>query len=230
MKLSSVSFFCPAYNDAGNLPELIPTVSEFLSKYAEKYEIVIIEDGSPDKTGEVADDLATKYPNVRVIHHIKNLGYGRTLKHGFLDAKYDYVMYTDGDNQYNVKEFGDYLSLLGDSDILHGYVTEKAVSTARKIQSSIFNFIVKVIFFTNVKDVNCSMKIYKKEVLNSIKIESNSAFIDAEMILKAKRKGFNVAYFPVTHYERATGLASGSKPNIVIGTIIDMIKFRFGLL
>ncbi len=229
-KLSSLSFFCPAYHDERNLPVLIPYVAKFLSEITAVYEIVIVHDGSPDKTGEVADALAEKFPNVRVIHHPKNLGYGVTLHDGFLAAKYDYVMYTDGDNQYDVREFLPHLHLLETSDVLSGYVTQKALSFRRKIQSEVYNWLIRILFFVWCRDINCAMKIYKREVLDSISIKSSSCFIDAEMILKAKKGGFKVAQFPVTHYPRTEGLASGSKMGVIVATVVEMIKYRFGRL
>ncbi|PIP86870.1 cell wall biosynthesis glycosyltransferase [Candidatus Campbellbacteria bacterium CG22_combo_CG10-13_8_21_14_all_36_13] len=229
-KLSSVSFFCPAYYDEKNLPVLIPKVHELLSSITDIFEIIIVEDGSPDRTGEVADDLAKHYSYTRVIHHIKNRGYGGALKTGFLESKYDYVMYTDGDHQYDVFEFIPNLHLLDNADIISGYVTKKAVSFSRKFQSFCFNTLITILFLTYTKDINCSMKIYKRNVLDTIIIKSNSAFIDAEMILKAKKGGFVVSHFPVTHYIREQGLASGSKPSVIVHTIKDMFKYRFGVL
>ena len=123
--LSEVSFFCPAYHDEHNLPKLIPVVFEFLSRVSGKFEIVIVEDGSPDQTGEVAEKLSRQYPNVRVIHHAKNFGYGAALKTGFLNSKYEYVMYTDGDNQYDIREFEPHLFLLKDADVLKGFAEKK---------------------------------------------------------------------------------------------------------
>lgn len=231
-KLSSVSFFCPAYNDEKNLPMLIPKAHKFLSSITDTFEIIIIEDGSPDKTGSVADELSSKYSNIRVVHHKKNLGYGATLKRGFIESRNEYVMYTDGDNQYDIYEFKPYLYLLDSADIISGYVVnnKKAVSFARKLQSFFFNITIHILFFTRMKDINCSMKIYKRKVIDSIIIQSNSAFVDAEMLLRARGKGFFIKDFPVTHYERRNGLASGSKPAVVLATIIDMIKYRFGML
>src|SRR3989344_664429 len=118
LPLAEISFFCPAYNDEENLPKLIPVVHDFLSRVSKKFEIIIVEDGSPDKTGEAADSLARQYPNVSVIHHTKNLGYGAALKDGFRNVRYAYVMYTDGDNQYDVREFEPYLNLLSQADVL----------------------------------------------------------------------------------------------------------------
>lgn len=231
-KLSSVSFFCPAYNDAGNLPELIPTVEEFLQKNAEKFEITIIDDGAKDGTGRVADEMASKYPNVKVVHHEKNKGYNATLKEGFETGKYDYVMYTDGDNQYDVREFEPYLHLLQTNDVLAGYATKKAVSNFRKFQSWVYNTLINVLFLAHFRDINCAMKIFKKPVLGKIKINCNpyGAFIDAELIIKAKKLGYQIAQFSVTHYERKSGIASGSKPKVVLNTIKDMIKLRLNSL
>lgn len=231
-KLSSVSFFCPAYNDEGNLPDLIPVVHDFLSRNSLKFEIIIIHDGGKDRTGEVADDMALKFPNTRVIHHEKNKGYNATLKEGFETGKYDYIMYTDGDNQYDVKEFEPYLSLLEDNDVLAGFATIKAVSPFRKFQSFVHNTLINILFLTYFKDINCAMKIFKKPVIDKIKINCNpyGAFIDAELILKAKKLGYKIAQFPVTHYERKTGIASGSKPIVVWNTFVDMIKLRLGML
>ena len=112
VKKPTISFFCPAYYDEKNLPLLIPKAVEVLKKNAEKFEIIIIEDGSPDGTGRVADELAQQLPNIRVIHHSTNLGYGATIRDGFRYAKYDFVMYTDGDVQYDITEFEPYLILL----------------------------------------------------------------------------------------------------------------------
>lgn len=229
-KLSSVSFFCPAYYDEKNLSKLIPKVDKLLKEIANKYEIVIVEDGSPDKTGEVADLLAEKFKNAKVIHHKKNMGYGGALKDGFENAKYDYVMYTDGDNQYDVNEFKQAVPLLKYADVVSGYAKKKAVNFRRKLQSIIFNWLVIILFLIRIKDINCSMKIYKKKVLDSMEIMSLSAFIDAEMIIKAKQNGFKIVQFPVTHYPRSSGIEGGSKMSVIMPTIKDMIKFRLGLL
>ncbi|HEY4516083.1 MAG TPA: glycosyltransferase family 2 protein [Candidatus Paceibacterota bacterium] len=231
-KLKSVSFFCPAYHDELNLPELIPQVFNFLEKNTEKFEIVIIEDCSPDSTGQVADDLATKFPHIRVVHHNKNQGITATMKEGFNTARYEYVMYTDGDNQYNIWDFEPYLNLLKTNDVIAGYAIKKAVSKFRVFQSNLHNFLINILFFVNFKDINCSMKIFKKSVLDSIDICSSSkgGFIDAELILKAKKLGYKIAQFPVVHYERRSGIAGGTKPKVVLNTIKDMIMLRLNLL
>ena len=228
-KLSEVSFFCPAYNDQDNLPVLIPKVYQFLSETSDKFEIIIVEDGSPDKTGQAADELARKYPNIRVIHHPRNMGYGAALKDGFINSKYDYVMYTDGDFQYDVTEFRPYLHLLESHDVLSGYAPKKVITLRRKIQSQVYNWLIAVLFFVWIKDIDCAMKIYKRKVLDSMEIKSTSAFIDAEMLIKATKNGFKIVQFPVTQYTRKSGPEGGSKWLVIWTTVKDMIKFRVGL-
>lgn len=231
-KLSSVSFFCPAYNDEDNLLKLIPTVVDFLSNNAEVFEIKIFEDYSLDRTGDVADELARRFSQIKVIHHSKNMGYSATLKEGFETAKYEYVMYTDGDNQYNIYDFESYMSLLKTNDVIIGYAIKKAVSRFRIFQSWVHNTLVNILFLSNFKDINCAMKVFRKSVLDKIKINSSSqgAFIDTELILKTRKLGYKIAQFPVVHYERKSGISSGSKPRVVLHTIKDMIKLRLGLI
>jgi glycosyltransferase involved in cell wall biosynthesis len=229
-RFPSISFFCPAYHDESNLPILIPRVRAFLSDVADRFEIIIVHDASPDRTGAVADELAAAYPEVRVIHHRRNMGYGATLRDGFLAARNDFVLYTDGDNQYDVTEIGPYLALMESHDVLSGYVREKAVSLRRKIQSAVYNGLITLLFGVRIRDIDCALKLYRREVIESMSIRSTSAFIDAEMLIKARRKGFRVAQFPATHFPRTAGLASGSKMSVIVPTVRDMLKFRFGVL
>lgn len=226
-KLQSVSFFCPAHNEEDNLPLLIPRAHDFFSQIADKFEILIIENGSTDKTPRIADQLASKYPSVRVLHYSKGLGYGGALKEGFRHSKFEYVCYTDADNQYDVREFSAGLALLNNADVVSGYVRKKAVSPGRRIQSWIWNILVRALFFVSIRDINCSMKVFKRSVLDSMSIESASAFIDAEMLINAKRKGFRIMQFPVTHFERTSGTAIGSSRSVIWATVRDAFRFWY---
>jgi glycosyltransferase involved in cell wall biosynthesis len=203
----------------------------FLEQIAGRWEIIIVEDGSPDATGAVADEYARRFPQViRVIHHQKNLGYGVTIRDGFRAARYPLVMYTDGDYQYDIEEFRPHLRQLDAFDILSGYAPQKAVTFRRRVQSWCYNAMLVLLFGTFWRDANCSMKLFKRKVLESMPINSTSAFIDAEMLIRARRNGFRICQFPVTHYPRRTGLASGSTFHVISSTIRDMLLFRFGFL
>ncbi len=228
--LPEISFFCPAYNEEENLPEFIRGVHNFLSEASGKFEIIIVNDGSRDRTGAVADGLAAAYPEVRVVHHPRNLGYGAALASGFGASRFAVVMYADSDNQYDVRESLPGLARLGEYDVVSAFARKKAVTLRRKIQSAVYNALVRTLFGLPLRDVNCSLKIYTRRALDAITIRSASAFIDAEMLVKARRLGFKILQLPVTHYERTKGKATGAKPDVIWATIRDMVKFRFGLL
>ena len=228
-KLTNISFFCPAYNEEKNLPEFIPKVIKFLSSITNEFEIIIIENGSTDKTYQIAQRLEEKFPQVKIIHNPIHLDYGAALKKGFAAAQYDYISYSDSDNQYDISELAPHLHLLDKFDVLSGYAVKKAASFSRKIQSDAYNFLLRFLFGIKLKDINCSMKVYKRAVLNKIEIKSDSAFIDAEMLIKAQQLGYRIIQFPVTHYFRKKGLATGSDPKVILATIKEMIKFKLGI-
>ncbi len=219
----NVSFFCPAYLDEANLPVLVPRIVEYLENATADYEIVIIEDGSPDRTGEVADVLAAEYEKVRVVHHPKNLGYGGALRTGFATAtKFEYVFYTDGDGQFDIRELGKLLEAAAQADVVIGYRRNRADTIGRKVQSKTFNFIGQRFFRANVRDINTAFKLFKRPVIDSMTITSASVAINLEMIAKARQNGFIIAEVPVTHYPRIAGKASGGKPSVIIGTIGEL--------
>lgn len=229
MNKPSISFFCPAYFDEKNLPILIPKAYKVLKKNTSQFEILIVEDGSPDKTAKVADELAKKYsPHIKVIHHKKNLGYGAALKTGYIFAnKYDFVFYTDGDNQYDVEELTRFLPYLRAYDAVMGFRTKRALKLSRQIQTRVFNWLIRLIFNIKVKDINCAMKIIRREALDNIKLTSNGGFIDAELFVKLYRQKYSIKEIEVTHYPRKFGKASGGNPKLILETISDMVKFYF---
>ncbi len=227
MKKPSISFFCPAYFDEKNLPILIPIVVEVLRKNASEFEIIIVEDGSPDNTKEVADMLAEKYkPYIKVVHHTKNTGYGGALKKGFnIAKKYEYVFFTDGDNQYDVREFSRLLPYIGAYDAVLGYRTKRALTMMRNIQTRVFNWIIRSLFSLRVKDINCSMKVISRKALNSISLDSDGSFIEAELLIKLQDKGYKIKEVEVTHYPRVFGKASGGDRKLIFKTISEMMQF-----
>lgn len=219
----TISFFCPAYNDEENLPILIPKSVKVLKEVSSKFEILIVEDGSPDNTSAVADKLSRKYPFLKVIHHNRNLGYGAALRKGFLRAnKYDYVFFTDGDNQFDVSELKKMVLHLKKYDVVIGFRKNRALSKKRLIQTFFYNWMVRTIFKLKVKDINCSMKIIKRSALDGIKLNSTSPFIEAELLVKLKSRGIKIKEVGVSHYPRLFGEASGGKLSVIIDTLRDM--------
>lgn len=225
---TGVSFFCPAYNDQDNIRSTVESVIGTLESLEQDYEIIIIEDGSPDSTAEVADALAEEYPHVNVIHHSTNRGYGGALRSGFSHAvNFDKVAYTDGDGQYDFAEFTLLLEAYSDGCAVAGYRLNRADSRKRVIQTGIFGLLLKLLFRLKVRDVNCSMKLFSREALSDIVITSDSAFIDAEILIKLQRNGVKIRQVGVHHRPRLHGKASGAKLSVVSATIRDAFSLAF---
>ena len=227
MEKPSISFFCPAYYDEGNLPLLIPSVVEVLGRCTSAYDILINEDGSPDRTGAVADELAAKFPLVRVVHHPVNQGYGATIAEGFTTARtYDLVLTTDGDRQYDIHELDRFLPHLEHADAVIGYRPKRALSPYRQVQTNLYNLVIRLALGLKVRDVNTSFKLVRRSLLERFELRSRSAFIDAELLLKLRRAGARIKEVPVSHLPRRFGIASGAKPRVVLDTIRELWEFR----
>ncbi len=223
----SVTAFFPAYYDEGNIGKVVRKAVQVLEELKLKdYEVIIIEDGSPDKTGEVADELAAEFEKVRVIHHEKNMGYGATLRDGFMNAKMDYVFYSDGDNQFDLDELKKFVALIPFSDIVVGYRKTKQYSLWRKFTSLCYNYVLKMLFGIRYWDIDCAFKLFKADLFKKIEIESIDAFIDAEIMLKAKLLGYTSTELGVKHLPRIDGISTGARPSVIIRTIKEIIAFK----
>ena len=228
-KKFSIYFFCPAYKDEGNIEKVVSSAVKVLGEAAGNYLVTIVEDGSPDRTGEIADRLAEKYRNVRVIHHPVNRGYGAALKTGFTDLErnnYDLIAYTDGDGQFDLEELKAALPLLEGHDGVIGYRKNYAEGWRRKFQSWVYNSLTRSISGLRFRDFNCSFKILRREILEHMEIEFPTVFIDAEIVIKAALAGYSITEIGVTHYKRIAGKGSGAKWSLITETIKSMREFR----
>lgn len=223
----TLSVFFPAYYDENNIGKVVEKAIEVLEELKlGDYEIIIIEDGSPDRTGEVADELARKYPKVRVIHHEKNMGYGATLRDGFLNSKMDYIFYSDGDNQFDLTELKKFVALIPYSDIVVGYRKHKQYSLYRKFTSLCYNYLLRLLFDIHYWDIDCAFKLFKADLFKKIEIESVDAFIDAEVMIKAKFLGYTSTEIGVEHLPRLDGISTGARPSVILRTIREVFQFR----
>lgn len=223
----TLSVFFPAYYDEHNIGKVTRNALKVLEELKLKdYEIIIIEDGSPDKTGEVADKLSEEYPKVRVIHHEKNMGYGYTLRDGFVNAKMDYVFYTDGDNQFDLNELKKFVALIPFTDMVVGYRKHKQYSLYRKFTSLCYNYLLKLIFDIHYWDIDCAFKLFKADLFKKIQIKSVDAFIDAEIMLKANLLGYTATEVGVTHLPRVDGISTGARPSVILRTFREIYEYR----
>jgi len=223
--IKSISYFCPAYNEQENLERAVTSALAVLKETGVFFEIIIVDNGSFDKTPQIADRFAQAYPQIKVIHHASNREYGGALKSGFMNAVNEIVVYTDSDNQYDFNDFKKMLPYLDKYDVVMGVRENRHDSVYRKIQSAIFGLLLKILFGLNAKDINCSFKVYKKRVLDNIDICSNSAFIDAEMYIRARKKGYKICEVAVQHFPRQAGKATGARPFVVLLTIKEIFCY-----
>ncbi len=223
----TLSVFFPAYYDEKNIGKVVSKAVEVIESLQIKdYEVTIIEDGSPDKTAKVADELAEKFPKVKVIHHEKNKGYGATLYEGFMTARFDYVFYTDGDNQFDLEELRKFVALVPYSDIVVGYRKKKQYSLYRKITSLVYNFLLRFMFNIDYIDIDCAFKLIKRDLFDKIKIKTKDAFIDAEIMIQANLLGYKSTEIGVRHLPRVDGISTAARPSIIIRTIREILQFR----
>lgn len=224
MPETSLSVFFPAYHDQDNIAKVTEAAVQTLEGIGCAYEVIIVHDGSPDRTGEVADGLARRFPEVRVIHHERNLGYGAALKTGFTNAKNDYIFYTDGDNQFDVREMRKFVALIGFSDLVIGFRNRKQYSLYRKITSFTYNLVLQVLFDLPYRDVDCAFKLVPKSLIDRIDIESADAFIDAELLIKAQWLDYSLTEIGVTHRPREAGV-SGVNKGVILRTVKEVFLF-----
>lgn len=228
-KLEKLSVFFPAYNEESNIEKTVLGAKKTLGKVAEKWEIIIVNDGSTDKTLEIANKLA-KDKRVRVVNHKVNRGYGASFKSGFYSAKYPWIAFTDSDGQFNFNEITKFIKKQKQTgaDLVIGYYMKRKVSIVRKMNTFLWELFVFLFFGLKVKDIDCGFKLVSKKVINTIpKLESErGAFISSEFLIKAKKKDFTIVDVGVHHYPRTKGSGTGANLNVIISSFVDLFKLK----
>ena len=220
----SISVFFPCYNEEGNVAATTRTAVEILDGIGADYEVIIVNDGSSDNTGRIADELAKENSKVRVIHHPVNLGYGAALQSGFKGASKELVFYTDGDGQFDIKEMPGLLELIGEYDIVSCYRTNRQDNLIRKINGWCWSKLGCLLFGMKIRDIDCAFKLFKREIFDNIKMSSSGALIDTEILARATGKGYSIIQKGVRHYPRTAGSQTGAKPGVIIRAFIELFK------
>jgi glycosyltransferase involved in cell wall biosynthesis len=205
--LESISAFFPAYNDAPSLPGLIDKTVEVLEASGRDYEVIVVNDGSQDRTGEVLEELRAKYgPRVRIVTHETNRGYGGALRSGFAAATKDLVFYTDGDGQYDVGELPKLLNALGpDVGLVNGFKLERNDPRHRILIGHLYNKFARFIFGIRIRDVDCDFRLVRRELVEQVHLTSTSGVICVELVRKLELTRCKVVEVGVHHYPRLHG-------------------------
>lgn len=225
-KLNELSLFFPAYNEEANLEETVEKAIPVLKEVAHKFELIIVDDGSKDRTGEIADKLAKKYSFIRVIHHHPNKGYGEALKSGFYNAKYEWIVFTDSDGQLDFSEVTKLIEVKDGVDIVAGYRLNRQDSVIRKLFGFGWTMLANLLLGINVRDVDCAFKLINKKVIETIPhLESTrGGMISPELLGRARKAGFKIKEVGVHHYSRTKGKQSGAELKVILKSFIDLEK------
>jgi glycosyltransferase involved in cell wall biosynthesis len=228
----SLSVFFPAYNDAPSLPPLIEKTFAVLGACASDYEVIVINDGSQDRTGEVLAELASKFgPRMRVITHPRNLGYGQALRSGFSAATKEMVFYTDGDGQYDVGELPNLLTKLrGDVGLVNGYKLERNDPWHRICIGNVYNAFARSLFRIRLRDVDCDFRLIRRSLLQEISLTSTSGTICVELVRKLELSGCGVVEIGVHHYPRLHGRSQFFRVKSLAVTFTQLARMWFRLV
>ncbi len=220
----SISVFFPCYNEEDNVANITNDATKVLEDIGADYEIIIVNDGSSDNTGRIADALAGADDRIKVIHHPTNFGYGAALQSGFNTAGRELVFYTDGDGQFDIKELPGLLELIKECDIVSCYRINRQDNLIRKINGWCWTKLGCLLFGMNIRDIDCAFKLYKRQIFDNIKMSSSGALIDTEILARATGKGYKIKQMGVHHYPRAAGTQTGAKLSVIIRAFIELFK------
>lgn len=229
-RLPRLSYFFPAHNEEANLRGLVEEALGTLPDLADTFEILIVNDGSRDATGRIADELTAAHPGVvRAVHHPTNLGYGAALRSGFRAATHEHVAFTDGDRQFQVADVGRLIDRMAEPDhpdVVVGYRIKRADPLVRTVYARCYRLANRIFFGLKVRDVDCACKLFRRDALDGIGVESGGAFFSAELLIKLRAAGRTLAEVGVPHYPRTAGSPTGAKPSVILRAVRDFWLLR----
>ena len=221
--INGISVFFPAYNDALTICELVRRASDTLEHLTDDFEIVVVNDGSHDSTGELLDGLQKTMPFLRVVTHEKNRGYGAALRSGINSAGKEFVFYTDGDGQYDVGELTKLVDAMSeDVDVVNGYKLNRADGVHRKVIGGIYASAMQKLFRLPIRDVDCDFRLMRKSSLDAIELTSNSGSICVELVSKLAQGGARFVEVGVRHYPREAGRSQFFSTSRIFATLIEL--------
>ena len=229
-RVARLSYFFPAHNEEANLAGLVEEALATLPSLADTFEIIAVNDGSRDRTREIADELTAAHPGiVRAVHHRTNQGYGAALRSGFRAARYDLVAFTDGDRQFRVEDVGRLTARLAAADapdVVAGYRIKRADPLIRTIYAKTYRLANRIFFGLRVTDVDCACKLMRREALEGLRVESGGAFFSAELLIKLRTRGASIVEVGVPHYPRTAGSPTGARPQVILRAVRDFWRLR----
>jgi glycosyltransferase involved in cell wall biosynthesis len=227
-KLRSLSCFFPAHNEAANLPRLLDEASTTLPLFADSWEALVIDDGSTDETEKIVGEYASRHAEINLIRHEDNLGYGLAVRSGLERCTGDAVFFTDADLQFRVADISRLLPAFGQADVVVGHRIKRRDPWHRLVVARVYHTVLRAGFELELRDVDCAFKLFDRQVLDAIvpQLESRSAFISPELVIRAELAGFSIAEVGVPHYPRTAGVSGGATPRVIARTLREIWTLR----
>jgi glycosyltransferase involved in cell wall biosynthesis len=221
-----LSIILPAYNEAANIETAVLSALDAGERFCPPVEVIVVDDGSGDATASIVDELAVGDARVRVVHHAINRGYGDALKSGFDAARMSYVFFTDADNQFDLDELGGFIDLIERVDVVAGYRVNRCDSWFRRLNASVWNYVVRALFYVPVRDIDCAFKLFRREVFDGLRLDSMGAMVNTELMVKLGRSGYRVVEVGVRHYPRRAGVARGASVRVILRALFELASMH----
>ncbi|HQR67630.1 MAG TPA: glycosyltransferase family 2 protein [Thermoanaerobaculia bacterium] len=226
----SLTIFFPCYNDAGTIGSLVAGAHVVGTDSGRDFEIVVVDDGSRDHSAELLEELRSRYPELRVVYHGTNRGYGAALRSGFSAATKELVFYTDGDGQYDVLELKKLLPVVQDGvDVVNGYKISRSDPWHRIVIGKVYLVLMRLLFQFRVRDVDCDFRLMRRSALETVELKHSSGVICLELVKKLERAGFRFVDFPVHHYHRVHGRSQFFNVPRLFATGVNILKLWWEL-
>ncbi len=214
-RLPGLSASFPAHDEQENVVPMIESLLAILPRIADRFEVIVVDDGSRDATFERAQAVAERDPRVRVIRHEVNRGYGAAVWTGLRAGRFEYAFFTDGDRQFDVEQLADLVPLLADHDVVVGYRVNRQDHWIRILNAHAWNWLVRTLFHVPVRDVDCAFKLFRRSALEGLEVRSGGAMFSAELIARLGARGARIVEVPVRHLPREQGTSSGGSPRVI---------------
>jgi glycosyltransferase involved in cell wall biosynthesis len=223
-RLPGLSASFPAHNEEDNVGPMIADLLAALPDVADRFEIIVVDDGSRDATFARASAIAAREPRVRVVRHEINRGYGAAVWTGLCAGTLEYAFFTDGDRQFDVRQIADLIRALPGHEVVVGYRLNRQDNKVRIMNAHAWNWLVRNLFGVPVRDVDCAFKLFERRVLQGLHIESGGAMFSSELLARLAARGARIIEVPVRHLPREKGSASGGNPRVIARAFYELFR------
>jgi len=227
--ISGLSILLPCFNEEGNLAQAVRDAMVAAERVSRRHEIIVVDDGSHDSTADIGARLAQTHPSVRLVIHLSNRGYGAAVRTGIAAATMPYVLITDADLQFDLREAERLVARLDIADVVVGHRLRRNDPAGRRGAASAWNALVCKLYGLDLQDVDCALKLFPRELIQGIELDSDGALFSTELLVKTLATGARIFEVGVHHYPRTSGRATGGSPRVVARAFRELVRFHWAL-